>query len=139
MKTHSQVLAFALSLLILPVAMAGGAKKLETMDANGDGKVSRVEYRKAAETTFRQMDKNRDGVVSAKELNAAVEQLDGDKVAYRAKWRAMDRNADGRISGSEQSSATYTEFSEMDTDKDGVLTQQELEAAHQRASQESDS
>ncbi len=128
MKIVSRMLVLSLPLLALPVASAAAAKDFEAMDANGDGKISRAEYRNAGEKTFRQLDKNRDGVVSVKELSAAVEQHDGDKDSYRAAWRAMDRNGDGRITGAEHSSASYTAFSEMDADKDGVLTREELES-----------
>jgi hypothetical protein len=127
MKAMSGKLVFGLSLLILPVAFASGAVTFETLDANGDGKVSRGEFRTAKEKEFRKMDKNRDGVVTSGELATAVDAHEGDKAAFRAQWKVMDLNEDGRISKSELSSGIYTAFSEMDADKDGALSRQELE------------
>ncbi len=140
MKTHpGRALAITVPLLILPLAFAGSPEKFEAMDADGDGKISRAEHRNAAEKMFKQMDKNRDGVVSSKELRAATETTDGTGVAIRERLRKMDRNADGRITDSEHSSASYTMFSDFDTDNDRFLSAQELEAGHERAMKEENS
>jgi len=141
MKTHPRMLACSVSLLVLPVAFAGNPdEKFATMDANGDGKVSRTEHREAAETKFKQLDKNHDGVVSAGELKALQgEGSDADGAAARAKWKMMDRNADGRISENEHETAVYTMFGEMDSNRDRFLSLEEIKAGHEKKMERSDS
>ena len=112
-----------------PGGMGGGGgemrKRLKEMDADGDGRVTREEW-KGEPAGFERFDRNKDGVLDAKDGGAGMgggrPKLDGEAVKQR--WQKMDRDADGKVSREE-----YTgdfEFERLDLDKDGFLTEADL-------------
>ena len=78
--THTKsslILTIGLALVAMPWSFAEHTDKnapeamFKTMDANGDGKVSRAEYAAGARKNFESMDANKDGKVTADEMTAA--------------------------------------------------------------------
>ena len=140
----SLIVAGALALAALPSAKAGdAAEKFKQMDTNGDGRISHEEYIASEQARFAKLDTNGDGIISAAELAAGQETKKknplkfwekGDKDSKEAplsptgKLGPADANADGQITREEQLAYAETTFTTLDADKDGSLTQQELEA-----------
>ena len=134
-KSFSGMLVAGLSLLMLPLAWAGdAAKKFEKMDANGDGKVSRVEHSGAAERMFAEMDTDGDRIVTVAELKSKKTEHRGDQgrheISAAEKIRAVDENGDGRVTAAEHASRSDDLFDEMDANNDRMLSRQEVEAGH---------
>jgi hypothetical protein len=48
----------------------------------------------------------------------------------------MDSNSDGQLSAAEHSAGAASKFSKMDADRDGLLTDAEMEAGHDMMKQE---
>lgn len=85
--------------------------RFRSMDKDGDGVITRAEWR-GSDQSFRRLDTNGDGVVSGAEVRAPIEvtgeDKDGDGVITRAEWRGTaqlfreyDANRDGVLSGEE--------------------------------------
>jgi hypothetical protein len=134
-QTHSGILACGLSLFVLPIAFANDPeKKLDKLDTNRDGQISRAEHAAGAQRMFSEMDTSRDGVVTATEMDASIHAKHGDKnrdeMSAREKIRMIDQNSDGRLTAAEHSTGSDQMFDKMDTNKDGPLTKDELEAGH---------
>jgi Ca2+-binding EF-hand superfamily protein len=120
-------LAFASGAALAQSAPPAGADRSPRMhlDADGDNRISREEAanhpRLAAE--FDRIDTDRDGFLSRNEMRAAH--------GARGKGRSkLDVNGDGYISRDEASSAPRLaqQFDQLDTDKDGLLSQAEMRA-----------
>ena len=113
------------------------------MDQNGDGIITRAEWRGTAQA-FNLADWNNDGRLSGDEVRAAgtppsrFAEMDrnGDGIITRAEWRGTaqafnlaDWNNDGRLSGDEVRVGTdrneHTRFAGMDQNGDGVITRNE--------------
>ena len=144
--TRSLLLVCSFSLLALPAAFAGDAgKKLDKLDTNDDGQVSRAEHAAGAQAMFAKLDVNGDGVVTESEVEAKKdmrpeeknrdEQKDhisrDEKKHTDEKFKLMDRNNDGRITAEENTAVASAMFDAADTNRDGQLSKGELEAAHQ--------
>ena len=99
-------------------------------DTNGDGVVSRSEWRGTA-AAFRVRDWNRDGVLSGEEVRMGAYPPDDSLEArdYRMtpedRFDYLDTNNDGRISENEWDGSLAT-FDRFDTNRDGRLTRAEL-------------
>jgi Ca2+-binding EF-hand superfamily protein len=123
------------------------------MDRNGDGIITRAEWRGTA-VAFDQADWNNDGRLSGDEVRVGATppamrfaQMDqnGDGMITRAEWRgtaqAFDRNDwnnDGRLSGDEvRFGATPPAilYAEMDQNGDGVITRAEWRGGAQAFNQ----
>ncbi len=105
--------------------------KFTKMDLDSDGKISRDEYAAAGRIHFEQLDVDHDGYVTLTELNAARESSGKDAKGVKEltpseKMRKFDRNGDGRITETEFIAGKRAMFDQMDVDKDGVLTEDEL-------------
>ena len=130
------VCAFALPL----VAADNSDARFETMDADGDGKISPDEHTAAATRMFDTMDANKDGKVTAAEMDAAQQKLLGKKHVKSAKGemsaaekiKIIDTNGDGVLTQDELSMAAMAMFEKMDTDQDSFLTKSEIKAGHEK-------
>lgn len=97
------------------------ARFLQHLDTNGDGKVQVSELPERMQKLAK-ADTNGDGVISMDELTAfrAVEE--------KARFAEADKNADGAIDATE-AGARWTHLQVADANKDGKVTQAELDQA----------
>ena len=113
------------------------AMRFRDMDANGDGVITRSEWRGSAES-FRVHDWNRDGVLSGDEVRPggyrndpydARDYNNGDSLEFSswtpAAFSNLDSNRDGRISTSEWHFDRDT-FRRVDRNRDGFLSRAEF-------------
>lgn len=115
-----------LSLATVPQAGAQAAKQaFSTSDLDKDDKIDRAEYQRRMVEVFYFADRNKDGVVTIDEI-AAIETVD-DKA-----FKAADRDGNGKLSVNEFVAYRMIQFDEADTNKDGVLTVEEVEAWEKR-------
>ena len=108
---------FATVLLSLAIALpltATAAQRPQRMDTNGDGKISRDEWKGPADM-FDKLDTNHDGYISRDEMRAG----------RRFDISQMDTNHDGKISKDEWKGPAQR-FDSLDTNHDGFLTQDEM-------------
>jgi Ca2+-binding EF-hand superfamily protein len=97
------------------------------MDTNGDGVITRQEWRGNAQS-FARLDVNRDGVLSGTEVwtNDDDWRQRGERDGVLAQtFRRADANRDGIISRKEWTSDSET-FKRVDVNGDGVLTEPEF-------------
>jgi Ca2+-binding EF-hand superfamily protein len=104
-------------------------------DTNADGKLSRAEFEKAMPRLagkFDSIDTNKDGQLTRAELHAWRKAHKGEKQAKAAeRFKHADTDGDGAISRAEaekQAPRLAKKFDEIDANKDGKLTQDELRA-----------
>jgi Ca2+-binding EF-hand superfamily protein len=98
----------------------------DRIDTNGDGVISRAEFRTVQAARWTQIDRNGDGYLGEDDfprfaVRRARTQL--AEIAY------LDADGDGRISQSEFVSGPVPVFRRADGNADGVLTRSEVEAA----------
>jgi Ca2+-binding EF-hand superfamily protein len=129
-----------LVLAALPPLFAGDAGGLlKQMDTNGDNRITLAEYIAEVHVRFDKLDANRDGVIAADELYSQEPRRSGrmrtgvraenGNLAVSAKLGPADQNSDGQITRAENDVDAEAHFAAMDTDKDGVLTEYELDTA----------
>lgn len=100
----------------------GPGDKLKEADVDGDGKVSRDEMLDKVSKKFDEMDVDGDGYVTEAEV----------KEQMKAKMFARaDKDGDGVVSEDEFRGPKEI-FEKIDADESGDLTQEELEAAHEK-------
>jgi hypothetical protein len=92
-------------------SVAGPKFAFDSLDADGDGKITRVEY----DAAFRIMDRNRDGKLSMEEFN----------LASSLPFTKLDLDGDGFITFDEYKKG----FDTLDLDGDGMLSREEFMVA----------
>jgi Ca2+-binding EF-hand superfamily protein len=96
------------------------------IDANKDGNITRAEAANHPKLLqhFDQIDTNKDGVLSKEERMAFAQAHKGEAM------KKMDGNGDGKISREEAAKhpRLAKHFDQIDTNKDGVLSTDELQA-----------
>ena len=117
--------AIGAALLVAPVGAQQPSqdavrKAFAAADANGDGYLNIDEYIANVIYVFRDADKNRDGFI--------VEQ---EAIAYStmhspSRFKNADRNGDGKLSVGEVVAAKVIDFFEIDTNRDGVISVEEV-------------
>ena len=116
----------------------GSQARLEAVDANQDGNVTKDEIAVHRAERFAAADANGDNLLSAEEFEAFAE---AEQARRRAERRAkrfakLDANGDGVITAEEHASAADERmarmFERVDADGDGVITEAEREAAQEK-------
>jgi Ca2+-binding EF-hand superfamily protein len=136
MKTTLSTLALAA--LLAGTAMAGDQPRSDApgmrADTDGDGRVSRDEATAAASQRtgdwFEKADLDKDGYVTAEELKQGRETRREEMKAHMdARFQEADANGDGQLSLDEAQAKMpklAERFSNLDTDKNGLLSRDEL-------------
>ncbi len=113
----------------------GPHPRLEALDANQDGNITKDEAEAHRADKFNSADANGDGLVSADEFEVFAEAERERKREQRQarRFAKMDVDGDGLISAEEHASHAAARmermFERVDTDGDGVITEAEMEAA----------
>jgi len=118
-----------------PAAFAGQEPRFESMDTNGDGKISPDEDAAVAARMFETMDTNRDRKVTTSEMAAAYQKTTGAKADKGATTAAeimkmVDTNGDGVLSADEHAALAKSMFATMDSNHDGYLSKTEVQGGH---------
>jgi Ca2+-binding EF-hand superfamily protein len=120
------------------IAQQGGPgphPRLEAVDANQDGNITKDEIAAHRADKFLSADTNGDNLVSADEFEAFAEaERERKREERKAKrFAKLDANGDGMITAEEHASAADERmdrmFERIDSDGDGVITEAEREAA----------
>ena len=142
MKNHSLkslLVVGGLSLAVVTPVFASDAEDMfRRMDLNGDKKVTTTEHAQFAEMKFKQADADRDGRLSAAECESdhTVDNKKVDKQATVTHMRLVDTDGDGLINSSENTAFAKNAFTRGDKNSDGVLTEDEFEAAYKAMKKE---
>jgi Ca2+-binding EF-hand superfamily protein len=116
-------------------ARAEARQRFAEMDSNGDGSISRDEWRGSLQS-FRVHDWNRDGVLSGNELRDAVRQAQTDQLEdfdtldsmndwSPSRFTTLDRNRDGRIARAEWP-YDVDSFYRIDRDRNNIVSRTEF-------------
>jgi len=112
------------------IASAQNRRSIHPDDANGDGRISRSEWRGAV-TEFQRLDANHDGELSGTEIpqyrldDRAQPQNGTGRAQGKAEVRKLDKNASGVVEGNEWPYNPDV-FHRLDTDANSVLSADEL-------------
>ncbi len=136
MKSRRRAWAGLCGALLVSMAVPGTAAAQEKarfrgMDRNHDGVISRDEWR-GNDQSFREHDRNGDGVLSPEELGQAVGTT-GRSTIVIPDFFSLDRDSNGEISAQEWMAA----FNQLDANRDGLLTWDELSSSGGAAETES--
>lgn len=101
----------------------------EEIDLNEDGIISRDEIVGEAEKAFGGYDIDKDGVLSERELNAKENVRSAMGGFFRGHAKELDRDNDGSLTRNEAVDNATKMFEKIDSNADGKITQEELEAS----------
>lgn len=127
---------------------AAAGKNFDQLDANKDGKLTRAERQPKPRNwitgdefvtiemrSFDQFDRNRDGKVALEEMLASIpktlsaSQQEEAKAGVTFRFNQLDTNRDGFVSREEFAASIRQLFARLDLNKDGRLTQEEINRA----------
>lgn len=135
LKTALSALAFSLALAAAAEAAPppdgpGGRPDgmFDRLDADGDGYLTESEVNARHKKLFEEADANRDGKVSREEMRAHMTQ----KREEMRERRFPDANGDGVVTRKEFEDAAGERFDELDADKNGKLTEDEIRRGRPR-------
>jgi Ca2+-binding EF-hand superfamily protein len=107
--------------------------ELSIMDVDGDGAISAREHESGSKKVFENMDGNHDGEVTAAEMQSSglSTSTAGNPTAAsepaEARIAAVDRDSDGKLTADEHAAASQEIFGRLDGDRDGSLSQNEIQ------------
>jgi hypothetical protein len=104
-------------------------KQLERADTDGDGAVSRAEFKVQRQTQFARIDRNNDGVMTDGDIPARLKNRMPDNMSTDMLMKQFDKNGDGQVSEAEFVDGPAMLFDRVDANSDGKATMAEMEAA----------
>jgi Ca2+-binding EF-hand superfamily protein len=104
---------------------------LASADANYDGTVTRAEFIAARASRFSKLDRNGDGYIDAGDLPKRLRRRQKAADRMSALIAQFDKDGDGRISRGEFVDGPTLAFDRADTNRDGVLSPDELKRAQE--------
>lgn len=113
-------------------------ERLEDLDINNDGQITKAEIDAKEDAVFAEIDTNRDGFASAEEMTAHHERKKEEmrKMMEKRKHQKMveklDADGDGKISKAEFTSRPNPMFDKVDTNGDGIVDADEMAKAKER-------
>jgi hypothetical protein len=108
---NTRILVFFGALMAAGAAFAAGG----AADYDGDGRISREEFRNQAARAAFAADKNKNGMIDEGEANLTAEQR-----------KKLDTNGDGKVSVEELQAGQMAGFDELDKNGDGFLDADEM-------------
>jgi Ca2+-binding EF-hand superfamily protein len=112
----------------------GNGERFEQADTNGDGVVTRAEFKASRSARFAQMDRNGDGAISRDDFGRILRFRPQAGQRLDTLLAEADANHDGRVTRAELDAAPMPGFDRADTNRDGKVDRQELAAMRERAS-----
>jgi EF hand domain-containing protein len=116
---------------------------LTRVDLDNKGYFTLEDAKRYASAQFDRLDTDHDGLVDHDEFVAALKnsiersnspdrkaRLERELARRETLFHTLDQKGDGKITKDEYLAATVQHFSELDADKTGKITPQELRAAH---------
>jgi hypothetical protein len=132
-KFRPSLAALVAGLALAGAAHAQGGGKLEALDTNHDGLLSRAEAQAHPHLSqhFDAIDVNRDGILSRDELMAWHQQHHKGGEGGHGGLQRLDTNHDGQLERSEVANdpRAQARFDRVDVNHDGVVTRDEVRAA----------
>ena len=129
--------------------LTGAAVIFNMMDGDGDGALDMGEVGALTQAIFTTLDRDEDGKLSKDEINAALRQMQASRSAFgprpggpdadrgtdgpAERFREALRNGQWHRPGGPRPAPT---FGNIDTNNDGVISQDEFQAATRRPAQE---
>ncbi len=119
-------------------AAFGERPTFETLDADGDGRITVAEFKALSQARFDRLDADGNGVISEDEMVARATEKAAEKAAQRfarlLEWR--DADGDGALSAVELADGRGERlFARADSNGDGVISAEEYAAALEKAGQ----
>lgn len=126
------------ALLLAAFAGQAQAQQRPRYDLDGDGQVSKAEFRSVQIDQTMRLDRDKDGRLARTEtraIEAMAKTLGGKAMEARiaALWALADVNGDGVITRAEAGAAADKRFPVYDLNNDGWLNAAEIEAVRKRS------
>jgi Ca2+-binding EF-hand superfamily protein len=105
-------------------------KYFDRIDTNHDGVVTQDEYIAAATAHFNKIDSAGTGEISAEQIASSPRMVQHEQRAATREVKRMDTNGDGIVSQDEYIAAAKARFSKLDKNGDGFIDADEVQANH---------
>lgn len=122
-------------LLAAALTLAAGAAQAQMWapnpDLNKDGKVTLSEFQQVQAGGILRLDADKDGKITKAEAKPLADRAPNGAAMVDRIWGRLDANRDGIITRAEIDAGSKRRFELADTDKDGALSKDELQAMRQ--------